>query len=395
MKYRRLDDLDVKGKKVLVRVDFNVPLGNGSVRDDTRIKAALPTIEYLLAEDCSLILLSHMGRPKGQIVADLRLNPVAESLGKLLGIPIKKSDEWRGMEVRNQARGLGAKEILLLENTRFDPGEEKNDQQLAREWAQLADIFINDAFGTAHRAHSSTVGVGRYLPSGAGLLLEKELSALDKLVKGAIKRPYIAVLGGAKVSDKIGVIKSLLAKVDGLLLGGGMANTFLAAQGRAMGSSFLEADEINTAKDLLVKAQQGGKRIFLPIDLVITDRLKGGGKSCTVEDEVPAGWMAVDLGPRTLLDFKKQLAEAGTVFWNGPLGVFEVGEFARGTKEIAEFIAKIDAWTVVGGGDSVAAVNEAGVAPYIDHISTGGGASLEYLEGKLLPGISVLQEEKQ
>lgn len=395
MKYRRLVDFDVDRKKILLRVDFNVPLENGLVRDDTRIRAALPTIEYLLARGCSLILLSHLGRPKGQVVAELRLDPVAKSLEKLLGIPIKKSDEWRGAEVINQVRQLEEKEILLLENTRFDSGEEKNDDQLAREWGQLADIFVNDAFGTAHRAHSSTVGVGKYLPSVAGLLLEKELTALDKLVKGAIERPYIAVLGGAKVSDKIGIIKSLLGRVDSVLLGGGMANTFLAAQGRAMGSSFLEPEEIDTAKGLLVKAGQEGKRIYLPRDLVITDRLNGSGQNRTVDGGVPEGWMAVDMGPLTILDFKEQLQKAGTVFWNGTLGVYEVADFARGTKEIAEFIANIEGWTVVGGGDTVAAVNEAGIAPFIDHISTGGGAALEYLEGKLLPGISVLQEESQ
>lgn len=393
MGYRNLKEIDIRGKSILVRVDFNVPLEEGEVRDDTRIRAALPTINYLLENSCRIILLSHLGRPKGKVVEELRMDPVAHRLAQLVAARVKKSNEWRGDLVKEELANLKNGQILLLENTRFDPGEEKNDLALAREWASLADIFVNDAFGVVHRAHSSTVGVATYLPAFPGFLLEKELSFLAKLVEGDLERPYLAILGGAKVSDKIGVIDSLLERVDSLLLGGGMANTFLAVKGWKMGASLREEDKFPIAKELLQKAEDLGKRILLPQDLLVTNDFSGQGEIALAEGTIKEDWLAVDIGPATLANFTGELKKARTVLWNGPLGVFEVPAFAKGTQAIAKAMSSLEALTLVGGGDSVAAVRETGVADSISHISTGGGATLEYLEGKELPGIIVLKDE--
>ncbi len=394
MKHRRLMDIDVKEKKVLVRVDFNVPMDGGTVTDDTRIRVALPTIEYLLKEGAAVILLSHLGRPRGQVVEELRLDPVAQRLSDLLEMEIKKTDSVRGPEVQEAVDELVYGEVLLLENTRFEKGETENDSELAREWASLGDVFVNDAFGSAHRAHCSNVGLGEKLPAVAGFLLEEELSALGSLARGEVEHPYMAIMGGAKVSDKIGVIEALLEKVDTLLLAGGMANTFLKAKGWEMGDSLLEKDHVSSAQEIMKRAEEMGKEIILPSDLLIAREISEESEKEVIADElIPAGWRGVDIGPATIARFKEELDKAKTVFWNGPLGVFEVDAFARGTMEVAQHMAEIQAWTVIGGGDSVAAVEKAGVAAKIRHISTGGGAALEFLEKGTLPGLEILREE--
>ncbi len=392
--HKRLMDLQVKGKKVIVRVDFNVPLQEGEVRDDTRIRAALPTLEFLLQEEAEVIILSHLGRPGGQVVEELRLDPVAQVLSNLLQTEVLKSDQVRGPEVREMAQELQPGQICLLENTRFDPGEEENSPELAGEWAGLADIFVSDAFGTLHRAHASNAGLASYLPAAAGLLVEKELEALGALLEEDVARPLAAVLGGAKVSDKLGVIAALLERVDYMVLGGGMANTFLAAQGWDMGGSLVEEEQVETARGLMEKARSAGREIILPRDLIIATATDGSGSSRVTEGAVPADWKAVDIGPQSLTRFRAELEKAGTVFWNGPLGVFETEEFARGTVELARALSDCGAWTVIGGGDSVAAVEYAGVAEKMGHISTGGGAALKFLEGQELPGLRALEEEK-
>lgn len=393
MKHRRLMDVDVQGKKVLVRVDFNVPLKDGKIRDDTRIRAALPTLEYLLKEGAMPIVLSHLGRPKGKVVDELRLDPVAQRLSDLLEQEVLKVDEVRGPEVIESVESMEQGQIMLLENTRFDPGETKNDDELAAFWASLGELFVNDAFGAAHRAHSSNVGLGSRLPAVAGFLMDNELNALGRLLEEDVQRPYIAILGGAKISDKIGVIQALLSRVDALLLGGGMANTFLAAQGWSMGDSLLEKEEMQRAGDIMTQAREQGKELILPRDLMISQDLEGKGSLERVSaSPIPPGWKAIDLGPQTLEEFKDILKDAATVFWNGPLGMFEVEAFARGTNELAHFLTDIKAWTVIGGGDSAAAVEACGLAGKMGHISTGGGASLEYLEKGDLPGIAILRE---
>lgn len=392
--HKRLMDLQVKGKKVIVRVDFNVPLEEGEVRDDTRIRAALPTLEYLLQEGAAVIILSHLGRPGGQVVEELRLDPVAQALSNLLQTEVFKSDQVRGPEVREMVEELQPGQVCLLENTRFDPGEEENSPELAGEWAGLADIFISDAFGTLHRAHASNAGLASYLPAAAGLLVEKELEALGALVEDEVARPFAAVLGGAKVSDKLGVISTLLDRVDFMVLGGGMANTFLAAEGWDMGGSLVEEDQVENARDLMEKARSAGREIILPRDLIIATATDGSGSSRVTEGAIPADWKAVDIGPQSLKRFREELEKAGTIFWNGPLGVFETEEFAQATVELARALSECGAWTVIGGGDSVAAVEYAGVAEKMGHISTGGGAALKFLEGKEMPGLRALEEEK-
>jgi phosphoglycerate kinase len=382
-------DIAVKGKRVLVRVDFNVPLENGEVADDTRIRAVLPTIRYLLEHGAAVILMSHLGRPKGKISDELRLDPVARSLEGLLGKEVIKLDDCVGPEVERATKSLQPGQVLLLENLRFHPEEEENDQGFARQLASLADVYVNDAFGTAHRAHASTTGVTEYLPSVAGLLMERELQMLGDALANPI-RPFVAVLGGAKVSDKIGVVRNLLSKVDLLLVGGGMANTFLKAQGHQVGESLVEDDSLALAKDIL--AQAGGK-VILPMDVVVADAFAEDANTRTVGvEQVPPGWRILDIGPRTVGLFEDRLRSAGTVVWNGPMGVFEFPRFAAGTIALAESLASAPATTIVGGGDSIAALQQAGLAEKMTHVSTGGGASLEFLEGKVLPGVEALED---
>ena len=383
-------DVEVEGKRVLVRVDFNVPLAEGRVADDTRIRAALPTINYLLQHRAKVILMSHLGRPKGEVVDELRLDPVAERLSELLDRPVRKLDDCVGLEVEAVVAEMQPGDVILLENTRFHPEEKSNDPAFARELASLADVFVNDAFGAAHRAHASVVGVAEYLPSVAGFLLEKEIAFLGQALT-APEHPFLAILGGAKISGKIGVIDNLLTTVDGLLIGGGMANTFLKAQGHEIGQSLVEDDSLDVAKETLARA---GERLVLPVDVVVADRFDAEANSKVVPvDQAPEDWLILDIGPETVELFKRKLAGAKTVVWNGPLGVFEFPRFAEGTFAIARFLADLQATTIIGGGDVVAAVRQAGVADRIAHVSTGGGASLEFLEGKPLPGIAALEDK--
>jgi phosphoglycerate kinase len=387
---KMVTDLDVKGKKVLVRVDFNVPLKDGKVADDTRIKAALPTIEYLLENGAALILCSHLGRPKGEVKPELSLKPVAEYLDDLSDAPVSFAEDCIGPKAEAAAADLQPGQVLVLENTRFHAGEKKNDPEVAKQLASLADLFVDDAFGTAHRAHASNVGVTEYLSSAAGFLLEKEIKYLGNTIADP-KRPFVAILGGAKVSDKIGVIENLLDKADRILIGGGMANTFFKAQGYDMADSLVEEDAIETAKELLAKA---GDKLVLPVDMVIADDFAADAAAKTMDvGDVPAGWRILDIGPKTVAEFDKVIADAGTVVWNGPMGVFEFDAFAKGTFEIAKALAKSDAVSIVGGGDSASAIQKSGLADKITHISTGGGASLEMLEGKALPGLAALDDK--
>ncbi len=392
MNKKTITDIDVSGKRVLVRVDFNVPLQDGAVADDRRICAALPTIEYLLKHDAAVVLMSHLGRPKGQVVDSLKMDAVAVRLSELLHRPVKKLDDCVGDAVETAVNAMHPGEVILLENTRFHPEEKKNDPQFAAQLAKLGEAYVNDAFGSAHRAHASTVGVTDSLrPAVAGFLLGKELDFLgDALVNPT--PPFLAILGGAKVSDKIGVIENLLPKVDALLIGGGMANTFFAAQGLPTGDSLVEADAIDTAKALLEKT---GDKLFLPVDAVIADKFDANAEARVVPvDDVPDGWMILDIGPATIAHYSNRLAAAKTVVWNGPMGVFEFPRFAEGTFAIARALADLkDAITIIGGGDSAAAVQQSGLAEKISHISTGGGASLEFLEGKTLPGVAALDDK--
>jgi phosphoglycerate kinase len=387
---KTIRDIDLKGKKVLVRVDFNVPLKDGVVGDDTRMTAALPTIKYLLAQPAAVILCSHLGRPKDGPDPKLSLKPVADHLAKLLGMPVKFATDCIGEPAKTAAAALKPGEVLVLENTRFHPEEEKNGQDMAMQLASLADVFVNDAFGTAHRAHASTEGVTRYLPSVAGFLMEKEIQYLGQAIADP-KRPFIAILGGAKISDKIGVIRNLLDKADWILIGGGMANNFLKAKGFAMADSLVEEEAMETARELLMK---GSEKLLLPVDLVIADKFEDGASKKTIPvGDVPAGWRILDIGPATVAAFTEALKGAGTVIWNGPMGVFEFPNFAAGTFGVARAVANCGAVTIIGGGDSVAAIQQSGLADQITHISTGGGASLEMLEGLVLPGVAALQDK--
>jgi phosphoglycerate kinase len=388
-----LKDLDLHNKRVLVRVDFNVPLEAGRVTDNTRIRAALPTIQYLIDHGARVILMSHLGRPKGKVKEELRLDPVARELEGLLGRPVHKVNDCIGPEVEAAVAALKPGEVLLLENLRFYPEEEKNDPEFARKLASLADLYVNDAFGAAHRAHASTEGVAHYLPAAAGFLLQKEIETLGKALADP-ERPFVAIIGGAKVSDKISVIRNLLTKVDTLIIGGGMANTFLRAKGYAMGRSLVEEDQVPLAQELMATAEQQGVKMLLPRDLVVAQEFKADAPHQVVAaSAVPDGWMALDIGPETAQDFANALTGARTVVWNGPMGVFEMEPFAHGTEAVARAVAAVDGMTIVGGGDSVAAVEKVGVAAKIGHISTGGGASLEFLEGKALPGVVALTEK--
>jgi phosphoglycerate kinase len=383
-------DLDFQGKRVLVRVDFNVPIKEGMVSDDTRIQASLPTIRYLLEQGAAVLLCSHLGRPKGKPDPEFTLRPVAAHLSNLLGSPVGFVESCIGPEAKSAAAALRPGGVLLLENTRFYKEEEKNDPAFSQELASLAEVYVNDAFGSAHRAHASTEGVARNLPAVAGFLMEQELSYLGKALSSP-EHPFIAILGGAKISDKIGVVESLLGRADRLLIGGGMANTFLAAKGFSMADSLVEAESVATAKDLLGRAAD---RILLPSDLVIGDAFDAGANHRVVPpDGIPAGWRAMDIGPKTVAAFEKELKGARLIVWNGPMGVFEFPAFAAGTRAVAKAVAESGATSVIGGGDSVAAVKEAGLADKITHISTGGGASLEFLEGKTLPGVAALLDK--
>lgn len=387
---KTIRDLDVVGKKVLVRVDFNVPLKDGRVSDDTRIRAALPTLEYLLEHKAKLILCSHLGRPKGIRQPELSLKPVATHLSKLMGTPVAFSDDCIGPEAEQAASKLKSGDILLLENTRFHPEEKKNDPGMAKQLAGLADVYVNDAFGSAHRAHASTEGVAKFLPSVAGFLLEKEIKYLGEAIADP-KRPFVAILGGAKISDKIGVIKNLLTKADTVLVGGGMANTFLKAEGYPVGDSLVEEDALDTAKTTLAQASS---KLRLPVDVVIADAFDAeAAHKIMPSGPIPDGWRILDIGPETVSHYAKVIKESGTVVWNGPMGVFEFPAFAIGTTGIAQAVADSGALTIIGGGESAAAVKKAGVADRITHISTGGGASLEMLEGKTLPGVAALDDK--
>ncbi len=383
-------DIDVKGKKVLVRVDFNVPIKDGVVQDDTRIRAALPTIEYLLEQGAAVILFSHLGRPKGGPDPKYSMKPVAEYLSKLMGKPVAFAEDCVGEPAEKAAASLKPGDMLVLENTRFHPEEEKNDLDLAKKMAALADVYVNDAFGSAHRAHSSTEGVARFLPAVAGFLMEKEIQYLSQAIENP-KRPFVAILGGAKVSDKIGVIKNLLTKADTILIGGGMANTFFKAQGYPVGKSLVEDEVLDLARELIA---QGGTKLRLPVDVVIAQSMEEGAETKVVPvGPIPDDWMILDIGPETVESYGKVIANAATVVWNGPMGVFEVSTFAKGTFGIAEALAKSNAISIVGGGDSASAVQKSGLADKITHISTGGGASLEMLEGLVLPGVAALLDK--
>lgn len=387
---KMLTDLNVKGKKVLVRVDFNVPLKDGKVGDDTRIKAALPTINYLLKKGAAVILCSHLGRPKGVADPAFSLKPVADYLGGMVNAPVKFAVDCIGEKAEEAAKALQVGEVLVLENTRFHKEEKENDPGMAKALASLADLYVNDAFGSAHRAHASTTGVAEHLPAAAGFLLQKEIKYLGNAVAEP-KRPFVAILGGAKISDKIGVIENLLIKADNILIGGGMANTFLKAQGYEMSDSLVEDEVVATAKALMEKSN--GK-LILPVDVVIADAFDADANTKIMDSgDVPEGWRVLDIGPKSVEAFAAVVKDAGTVVWNGPMGVFEFPKFAQGTFGVAKAVADSKAVSIIGGGDSVAAINQSGLEAKITHISTGGGASLEMLEGKELPGLSALNDK--
>lgn len=390
MNKKTVKDIDIKGKRVLMRVDFNVPMADGKVTDDKRIKASLQTIQYVLDQGASVILMSHLGRPKGGPEPEFSLKAAAEVLAGHLGKPVQMAPDCVGPEVEAMAKALKPGDVLMLENTRFHKGEEKNDLDLAKQMAALGEVYVNDAFGSAHRAHSSTEGVTRFLPAVSGFLMEQELEYLGRAVANP-EHPYIAILGGAKISDKILVVETLLSKCDKLIIGGGMANTFLAAKGFNMQDSLVEAASIETAKSILAKV---GDKIILPVDAVIADKFEAEANSQVVDaDKIPAGWRMMDVGPKTLESYKRALDGARLIVWNGPVGVFEMPKFAEGTFSLARLLAESGATTVIGGGDSASAVKKAGLAKQMTHVSTGGGASLEFLEGKELPGVAALLDK--
>ena len=394
MNKKTVKDIDIKGKKVLVRCDFNVPYDeNRVITDNRRIVAALPTIKYLIENNCKVILCSHLGRPKGEVKPEFSLNIVAEELSKLLGKEVKLSKDVVGVDSQKLASELKEGEVMLLENVRYEAGEEKNDEELSKAFASLAEVFVNDAFGTAHRAHSSTTGVANYLPAVSGFLIERELNFLGTALENP-ERKFMAILGGKKVSDKIGVIEALLEKVDVLMIGGAMAYTFFKSMGYDVGNSVCELDKLDLAKELMEKAKTKGVKLMLPVDTKVGKEFDPNTESKIVKyTEIPDGWEGFDIGTETIEIYKKELQDAKTVIWNGPVGLFEFDQFAVGTNSIASALADVDAVKIIGGGDSAAAVEKAGLAEKFTHISTGGGASLEFLEGKKLPGIEALQDK--
>ena len=396
MNKKTIRDIEVAGKKVLVRCDFNVPLDGetGEITDNRRIRAALPTINYLLENNAKVILCSHLGRPKGEANPKYSLKPVAEELSKLLNKKVTLAKDVIGEDAEKLTSNMENGDVILLENVRFHKEEEKNDPEFAKKLASFAEIYVNDAFGTAHRAHASTAGVADYLPAVSGFLIEKELEFLGSSLENP-QRPFIAILGGAKVSDKIGVIENLLEKVDSLLIGGGMAYTFYKAQGHGIGTSICEEDKLDLAKEILEKAKQKGVNLLLPVDNHVSSEYSNDGESKFVEStEIPEGFMGLDIGPKTIENFKEVIKTAKTILWNGPLGVSEFERFAEGTNQIAKALAESSAVTIIGGGDSAAAIEKMGLADKMTHISTGGGASLEFLEGKVLPGIACLDDKE-
>ncbi|MBO8165466.1 MAG: phosphoglycerate kinase [Brevibacillus sp.] len=394
MNKKSIRDVELAGRRVFCRVDFNVPMQEGRITDDTRIRAALPTIRYLMEQGAKVILASHFGRPKGKVVEEMRLTAVGQHLSDLLGTPVRKLDDCIGPDVEAAVNAMKPGEVILLENVRFHPGEEKNDPELAQAFARLADLFVNDAFGTAHRAHASTAGIAAYVPAVAGFLMEKEIQFLGGALNNP-DRPFTAIIGGAKVKDKIAVIENLLTKVDTLLIGGGMANTFLKAQGQEVGASLHEEDKLELARSLTKKAEQRGVNLLMPIDVIVADRFAAdAAKQVVPVNQIPDGWMALDIGPQTVAAFREAIASSRTVVWNGPMGVFELKPFAEGTIGVARAMAECSGTTIIGGGDSVAAVEQAGVAAQMTHISTGGGASLEFMEGKELPGVTALADKE-
>ena len=390
---KTVEDLQVSGKKVLVRCDFNVKMENGVITSDKRIVASLPTIKYLIDNNAKVILCSHLGRPKGEVNPEFSMKPVAKRLSELLGKEVKMADDVVGESAQKLASDLKDGEVLLLENVRFEPGETKNDPELSKKFAALADLYVNDAFGSAHRAHSSTTGVADYLPSACGYLIQKEIQFIGGALENP-KRPLVAILGGAKVSDKIGVITNLIDKCDTLIIGGGMAYTFMKALGHNIGNSLLEADKVDLALEMMQKAKDKGVKFLIPVDNKVGKEYKPDTEAMVVNsDEIPDGWMGLDIGPKTQAIFADAVKDAGTVIWNGPMGVSEWENFASGTVAVATAIANSGAISIIGGGDSAAAIQKLGFADKMSHISTGGGASLEYLEGKELPGIAALDEK--
>jgi len=390
---KTMKDIDVKGQRVFVRVDFNVPMADGAITDETRIRAAIPTIEYLVEQGAKVILASHLGRPKGEVKEDMRLTAVGIRLAELMGKPVTKLDESIGQAVEEAVANMQNGDILLLENVRFHAGEEKNDPTLAQQFAQLADIYVNDAFGAAHRAHASTEGIAKHIPAVSGFLMQKELDVLGKALSNP-EHPFTAIIGGAKVKDKIGVIESLLEKVDHLIIGGGLSFTFIKAQGHDIGKSLLEEDKIELAKSFIEKAKAKGVQLHMPVDAVVANEFSQDAETQIVDvDAIPADWMGLDIGPKTAANYAEVIKNSKLIIWNGPMGVFEIDKFANGTKTVADAMATTAGYTVIGGGDSAAAVEKFEVADKMDHISTGGGASLELMEGKELPGIVALNDK--
>lgn len=393
MNKKSVRDVEVSGKRVFVRVDFNVPLEDGKITDDTRIRETLPTIKYLVEQGAKVILASHMGRPKGEVVESLRLTPASQRLSELLGKPVAKADEAVGEAVKAQVEKLQNGDVLVLENVRFYPGEEKNDPELAKQFADLADLFVNDAFGAAHRAHASTEGIAHHLPAVSGLLMEKELSVLGKALSNP-DRPFTAIIGGSKVKDKIDVIDNLLTLADNVIIGGGLAYTFFKAQGHEIGQSLLDKEKLDVALGFIEKAKELGKNFYLPEDIVVTDEFSADANTKVVDiDGIPADWEGVDIGPKTRAKYAEVIKNSKLVVWNGPMGVFEIAPFSNGTREVAQACAETEAYTIIGGGDSAAAAEKFGLADKMDHISTGGGASLEFMEGKALPGVVALNDK--
>lgn len=390
---KTMNDVDVKGKRVFVRVDFNVPMENGEITDATRIRAAIPTIEKLVTSGAKVILASHLGRPKGEVNEEMRLTSVGKLLSELIGQPVTKLDVSIGEEVETTVANMNEGDIVLLENVRFHKGEEKNDEELSKSFAKLADLYVNDAFGAAHRAHASTEGIAKHIPAVSGLLMEKELDVLGKALSNP-DRPFTAIIGGAKVKDKIGVIENLLDKVDHLIIGGGLSYTFTKAQGYSIGKSLLEEDKIELAKSFIEKAKEKGVQLHMPIDAVVANEFSKDAETKIVDiEDIPEDWMGLDIGPKTAELYASIIEQSKLIIWNGPMGVFEMDKFANGTKTVANAMAKTEGYTIIGGGDSAAAVEKFEVANQMDHISTGGGASLELMEGKELPGIVALNDK--